>query len=110
MCVVFKQQTVYEIRISDWSSDVCSSELEEEIGLDAERGQVADAVLRGLGLQLAGGGDIGDEGGVDANRVLAAALVGAEIVPQLADRLHEGKAFDVEIGRASCRERGCEYV
>src|SRR3546814_9353921 len=47
---------------------------EEEIGLDAERGQVADAVLRGLGLQLAGGGDIGDEGGVDANRVLAAAL------------------------------------
>src|SRR3546814_2060853 len=31
-CVVFffKQKTAYEMRISDWSSDVCSSDLEEE--------------------------------------------------------------------------------
>src|SRR3546814_4764431 len=31
MCViifVFKQKTAYEMRISDWSSDVCSSDLE----------------------------------------------------------------------------------
>src|SRR3546814_7711003 len=29
MCVVFffKQKTAYEVRISDWSSDVCSSDL-----------------------------------------------------------------------------------
>src|SRR3546814_2048208 len=27
---VFKQKTAYEMRISDWSSDVCSSDLEEE--------------------------------------------------------------------------------
>src|SRR3546814_2576207 len=27
MCFVFKQQTAYEMRISDWSSDVCSSDL-----------------------------------------------------------------------------------
>src|SRR3546814_1018524 len=26
----FKQKTAYEMRISDWSSDVCSSDLEEE--------------------------------------------------------------------------------
>src|SRR3546814_2845274 len=26
---VFKQKTAYEMRISDWSSDVCSSDLEE---------------------------------------------------------------------------------
>src|SRR3546814_2358647 len=26
-CVVFKQKTAYEMRISDWSSDVCSSDL-----------------------------------------------------------------------------------
>src|SRR3546814_1897146 len=25
----FKQKTAYELRISDWSSDVCSSDLEE---------------------------------------------------------------------------------
>src|SRR3546814_5754242 len=30
MCVffLFKQKTAYEMRISDWSSDVCSSDLE----------------------------------------------------------------------------------
>src|SRR3546814_9187210 len=26
----FKQKTAYEVRISDWSSDVCSSDLEPE--------------------------------------------------------------------------------
>src|SRR3546814_3253336 len=26
----FKQKTAYEMRISDWSSDVCSSDLQEE--------------------------------------------------------------------------------
>src|SRR3546814_6890825 len=50
LCCFFKQKTGYELRISDWSSDVCSSELPdfargfardlrprwacEEIGLD----------------------------------------------------------------------------
>src|SRR3546814_962700 len=35
MCVVFfffKQKTAYEMRISDWSSDVCSSDLGYAIG------------------------------------------------------------------------------
>src|SRR3546814_2821596 len=27
-CFFFKQKTAYEMRISDWSSDVCSSDLE----------------------------------------------------------------------------------
>src|SRR3546814_5879658 len=27
VCVFFKQNTAYEMRISDWSSDVCSSDL-----------------------------------------------------------------------------------
>ena len=38
---------------------------DDDLGLDAEAGQLADAVLGRLGLQLAGGGDIGDERGVD---------------------------------------------
>src|SRR3546814_1607815 len=38
---VFKQKTAYEMRISDWSSDVCSSDL--VIGLIGERSrEVAD--------------------------------------------------------------------
>src|SRR3546814_16719745 len=28
----FKQKTAYEMRISDWSSDVCSSDLDPEFG------------------------------------------------------------------------------
>src|SRR3546814_10984989 len=27
VCFLFKQKTAYELRISDWSSDVCSSDL-----------------------------------------------------------------------------------
>src|SRR3546814_7523705 len=45
----FKQKTAYEMRISDWSSDVCSSDLEigvEALGIDFER-------RRGLPLQRA---------------------------------------------------------
>src|SRR3546814_5307310 len=30
MFFFFKQKTAYEMRISDWSSDVCSSDLERE--------------------------------------------------------------------------------
>src|SRR3546814_5225794 len=29
----FKQKTAYEMRISDWSSDVCSSDLQELVGV-----------------------------------------------------------------------------
>src|SRR3546814_4607985 len=29
VCVFFKQKTAYEMRISDWSSDVCSSDLRQ---------------------------------------------------------------------------------
>src|SRR3546814_1757606 len=32
MCFFFKQKTAYEMRISDWSSDVCSSDLAPDIG------------------------------------------------------------------------------
>src|SRR3546814_4401562 len=28
----FKQKTEYEVRISDWSSDVCSSDLDRDVG------------------------------------------------------------------------------
>src|SRR3546814_6675035 len=34
VCFFFKQKTAYEMRISDWSSDVCSSDL--DAGLEAD--------------------------------------------------------------------------
>src|SRR3546814_3508147 len=35
----FKQKTAYEMRISDWSSDVCSSDLHASASRDPCRGQ-----------------------------------------------------------------------
>src|SRR3546814_2894649 len=32
ICFFFKQKTAYEMRISDWSSDVCSSDLRQALG------------------------------------------------------------------------------
>src|SRR3546814_2118491 len=46
-CLFFKQKTAYDMRISDWSSDVCSSDLLDHIGkidsliLDKARGEEA---------------------------------------------------------------------
>src|SRR3546814_8178705 len=43
MCFFFKQKTAYEMRISDWSSDVCSSDLVEGLAsLQYLRGEWPD--------------------------------------------------------------------
>src|SRR3546814_9178145 len=36
----FKQKTAYEIRISDWSSDVCSSDLVQQVLINLIRNSV----------------------------------------------------------------------
>src|SRR3546814_2606224 len=43
----FKQKTAYEMRISDWSSDVCSSDLPHPGGLRRGRGGGARTALPG---------------------------------------------------------------
>src|SRR3546814_7101718 len=40
----FKQKTAYEMRISDWSSDVCSSDLELHLDLSGRRGSLKSLV------------------------------------------------------------------
>src|SRR3546814_2369314 len=75
----FKQKTAYEMRISDWSSDVCSSDLSagaprwQRIGITT-----AAAWLRDDGLFRAGsaGGDAVVE--IDDRAVIAARGVGGE--------------------------------
>src|SRR3546814_666075 len=56
MCFFFKQKTAYELRISDWSSDVCSAELRcVEVGMigadDPRFFEGADAAQAGRGGQ-----------------------------------------------------------
>src|SRR3546814_5716561 len=101
-CLFFKQKTAYEVRISDWSSDVCSSDLHV-------LGAMPD---RHVDAEVAQARHVGALG-------LVAALHGiAEIVQDLGDPAHadaadadEGDGADIEqIGRASCRDRVCQSV
>src|SRR3546814_9750601 len=43
ICVFIKQKTAYEMRISDWSSDVCSSDLRDD--RDGDAGDVVGDVV-----------------------------------------------------------------
>src|SRR3546814_9805860 len=92
----FKQKTAYEMRISDWSSDVCSSDL----------GNPRTVVVQGpLNPGMSGGPAFDSEGRV-AGIVHAMYLVhlgGMSVSPN-------GMSAIVQIGRASCRERVCQYV
>src|SRR3546814_3630901 len=72
----FKQKTAYEMHISDWSSDVCSSDL--------------------LGMTLTIG-ELGKATGTKVETVRYYERIG--LLPRPA-----------QIGRASCRERVCQYV
>src|SRR3546814_18518083 len=46
---VFKQKTAYEMRISDWSSDVCSSDLNVQIK-NVMANSITNVSIRGIGL------------------------------------------------------------
>src|SRR3546814_3018073 len=83
MCCFFEQKTAYEVRISDWSSDVCSSDLRS-----AARGSaLAGCVLAGCALA--------------AGRAVFWSVCGRAVC---------GLRAIGKIGRASCRERVCQYV
>src|SRR3546814_2093623 len=102
LCFFFKQKTAYEMRISDWSSDVCSSDLPVE---RRRIGEIIAVVMR--------------DGDID---LLARVIGGGEQRLAVLDRQRHGAADEVEpgvahqrarvqpIGRASGWERGWQYV
>src|SRR3546814_2435516 len=95
----FKQKTAYEMRISDWSSDVCSSDLTNrklQVRIATEQRTIVQAMAAGLAVSKAD-----PESQADALAHLIA----------LAAQTEDFTFYDVrEIGRASCRERVCQYV
>src|SRR3546814_6527024 len=95
----FKQKTAYEMRISDWSSDVCSSDL-----LIGQAGAPREILVVGL-ARLDRVRDI-EEGRQELERLEAGERVGAAAVGQDDRRIRR----EIEIGRGSCRERVCQYV
>src|SRR3546814_7839437 len=62
MIVFFKQTTAYELRISDWSSDVCSSELLGRAGPMSGREVARLAHDRGIAVLLVTGQSPEDAG------------------------------------------------
>src|SRR3546814_7262242 len=89
----FKQKTAYEMRISDWSSDVCSSD------------------LTGGGVIVAACG----EGGLDGTQPASVTSSNIDssdcfIEAPLAPGRPGCPLLLPQIGRASCRGRGCQYV
>src|SRR3546814_12650018 len=88
------------MRISDWSSDVCSSDLVDGVIGNSEK-------LRPESYAGAGGPR------VDVGDIMSAAETAHHLVTGFEDR---ARAFvqvqngcDHEIGRASCREKVCPY-
>src|SRR3546814_8545479 len=53
----FKQKTAYEMRISDWSSDVCSSDLDFQRADRRRRDLDLDAILLGIGDRFFAAGE-----------------------------------------------------
>src|SRR3546814_7945280 len=87
----FKQKTAYEMRISDWSSDVCSSDL---IGRPVT---TCDQV---------------PQHGPSARPERAGAILREAFLflPLRATSRRLCAVARYQIGRASCRDRVCQYV
>src|SRR3546814_5872294 len=92
----FKLNTAYEMRISDWSSDVCSSDL--VLSRPFRLSAVPSLALVRLDAAPVFGvrGSLGHKT-AGTNRPAG-------------KRQFRNHIFMAKIGRASCRERVCQYV
>src|SRR3546814_8135883 len=109
MFFFFKQKTAYEMRISDWSSDVCSSDLVMPIHEAAARYRAA-----GVPLVVVAGRDYGQDSSRDwaakGTRLLGARAVIAEGF----ERIHRSNLRSEErrVGKecvSTCRSRWSPY-
>src|SRR3546814_6324068 len=89
----FKQKTAYEMRISDWSSDVCSSDLAQAEQHQPDAEHAVHPKQRSVTMQ---------RGQVEALHVKQR--------QRRIDQEAEQTGADQKIGRASGRERVCTYV
>src|SRR3546814_8491382 len=83
----FKQKTAYEMRISDWSSDVCSSDLPTLRPLKTRPFRSVSPSAATWSVRSA---------------------CRTAVFSRLISRLPPSRRL--KIGRASCRERVCQYV
>src|SRR3546814_7980229 len=101
VCIVFfffKQKTAYEMRISDWSSDVCSSDLTT---VYAPGG---DALAWALFVPLL---NLAEVTGLNKKQPF---WRDAQSFTEMSRIIGTVEGEPEQIGRASCRERVCQYV
>src|SRR3546814_13127238 len=125
----FKQKTAYEMRISDWSSDVCSSDLDRSLRGDRRadgQGRCLRHPGRRRGVRQQAFRELFGRHGLAAvrDRAPAAAVrnraarqldrgagrMSEEILVNVTPRETRVAVVENEIGRASCRERVGQYV
>src|SRR3546814_4255579 len=107
MFVFVKQKTEYEMRISGWSSDVCSSDL---FMRKPSQSLLASKDCEGFLMNFA----------VLVCRVIAVPIqqdtaLPSEEIAQVARCVGipaetRDSVGDAQIGRATCRESGCQYA
>src|SRR3546814_1571918 len=113
----FKQKTAYEMRISDWSSDVCSSDLMPRARAMTSSAVGLSGVLVWASVSAIGSFLLGSFGYSLLTRYVGAAAAepaGEEnrvIPPCTADAagVHPGAEGEYQIGSASGRERVGPY-
>src|SRR3546814_6053269 len=93
----FKLKTAYEMRISDWSSDVCSSDLFAEIAHQTWRQAGVTPAVTETPESYTGSACIFIEEETGNNAIIVCPGAAALITP-------------AEIGSASCREWVCQDV
>src|SRR3546814_5338617 len=117
------------MRIGDWGSDVCSSDLLDRIAHDIETvAKGVPGVSSALAERLTGGRyvDVNIDRAAAARyglniadvQEIVAGAIGGETIGQTVEGLarypinvrYPRELRDSQIGRASCRERVCQYV
>src|SRR3546814_6448450 len=94
--VVFKQKTAYDMRISDWSSDVCSSDLVSSYDLEARHDRIYIKTQASITVE-----DLKQS----IKRILDAS-------PQIKDKLSNLRSEERSVGKecvSTCRSRWSTY-
>src|SRR3546814_13236007 len=108
----FKQKTAYEVRISDWSSDVCSSDLPDAAAAakDAptdwphvDSAIAADPAIEARVREIVAGMTLAQKVGQMTQAEIKS------VTPEQVREYYIGSVLNGEIGRASSRERVCPY-
>src|SRR3546814_3922543 len=92
----FKQKTAYEMRISDWSSDVCSSDLLKRPTKSSQQSLTSGRSESKI-----------EEG---ERHVWLGSAGRSGLCRPLQHGPHRAPERGNQIGSASCRERVCQYV